>query len=46
MERLLRYIETSAGRNKVIRVLEACALIGGAIVCVVLLTAIYMRDYA
>lgn len=46
MERLFRYIETSAGRNKVIRVLEIVALTSGAIVTVVLLTAIYFRDYA
>jgi len=46
MERLFRYIETSEGRNKVVRVLGIFALTGGAFVTVVLLTAVYLRDYA
>jgi len=46
MERLLRYIETLAGRNRVIRVLEIVALTSGALVTVVLLTAVYLRDYS
>lgn len=46
MTKFSYYLETSAGRYKLIRVLEAFALTGSAIVTVVLLVAVYLRDYA
>jgi len=44
VDRLLKYIETSAGRNKVIRAIEIFTLTGGALLSVVVLTAVYLRD--
>lgn len=45
MGRLLKYIETTTGRNKVVRVLEVVSLVGSALLSVILLTAVYLRDY-
>lgn len=46
MERFIRYVEIPANRNRVIRVLERVALVGAALVSALLLTAVYVRDYA
>lgn len=46
MKSPMYYLETSAGRARVVRVLEVIALTGSAIVTVVLSVAIYLRDYA
>jgi hypothetical protein len=46
MKTLSYYIETSAGRDQVIRVLEVLTLTGGAILSVAVLAAVYLRDYA
>jgi hypothetical protein len=46
MKSMSYYIETSAGRHQLIKVLEVLTLTSGAIISVVVLTAIYFRDYA
>jgi hypothetical protein len=46
MEKPSYYIETSAGRRKLTKVLEAVAITGSVIVTIVLSVAIYLRDYA
>lgn len=44
MERLLQYIETREGRDRVIKVLERLALVGSTIVTTLLLIALYFKD--
>lgn len=46
MERLLRCIETSAGRNKIADALGWFGIVGGTIVGIAVLIAVYLRDYA
>lgn len=46
MERFVQYIAIRANREKVITVLEHVALIGGALLSAVVLTAVYVRDYS
>ena len=43
VDKLLAYIETSAGRNKVISVIERFTLIGGTIMIAAVLTALYFK---
>jgi len=46
MKHLMRYIDTTAGRSRVIRVIEVFTLTGGTLLSIVVLAAVYLRDYA
>jgi hypothetical protein len=44
VDHLLRYIGTSAGRNRIIRIIEMFTLTGSVVLSAVVLTAVYLRD--
>ena len=45
MDKLLRYIETAAGRERIVKVISTFTLVGGTIVSAIVFTALFLRHF-